>query len=80
MSITQTLGKIMNLDNAIKKLQKHGFQIKSNLGSHVATRNDVSISFFDQNGKTSKFTFNDKNACEPTYGLSLKMALEFAYM
>lgn len=70
----------MTLDNAIKRLQKHGFNITSNLGSHVATREDVTISFFDQNGKTSKFTFSDKNASAPTYGLSLKMAIEFAYM
>lgn len=80
MAITYSLEKIMTLDNAIQKLQKHGFKVTSNLGSYIATRRDTKISFFSQNEKTSKFTFSDKNACEPTYGLSLKMALEFSYM
>ena len=70
----------MLLKNALSKLDKHGFDVQSNLGSYVATRKDVVIKFFEQNGKTSKFSFEDENASAPTFGISLNMALEFAYL
>lgn len=68
----------MLLKNALQRLEKKGFSIKSNLGSYVATLNGTTISFFAQNDKCSKFTYESENSCASTYGLTLKQALEFS--
>lgn len=73
-------GTIMKLSTAIKTLEKAGFEIKSNSGSYFASRGQSQISFFENGantGKTSKFTFDAKSQCAPTFGLSLKQAISF---
>lgn len=67
----------MKLSNAIKKLEKAGYEIKENTGSYVAILDIVTISFFAQADECSKFTFDSDNQCAPTYGLSLTQAMKF---
>lgn len=66
----------MKLSNAIKKLENAGYVVKGDLGSFYATLNNVTLTFFSQNDICSKFTFNSESSCAPTFGLSLKQAMD----
>jgi hypothetical protein len=65
----------MKLVNAIKKLEKAGYEITENMGSYFATFETVTISFSSQDGLCSKFTFDSESSCAPTYGLNLTQAM-----
>jgi hypothetical protein len=67
----------MKLKNAITKLKKNNFSVKQAYGSYVATLGESVITFFSQNDNVKNFTFEDANACAPTYGLNLKQAISF---
>ena len=53
-------------------------EMKENNGSFHAEKAGTFISFFVNHGsdKTSKFTYEGSTSCAPTYGMSLKAALE----
>ena len=71
----------MKLSTAINKLTKAGFEISGNLGSYIATKDDYHTIRFFENGlgtnETGRFTKSSKCSPNPTYGLSLKKAMEF---
>ena len=68
----------MKLANAIKKLEKNGYEVSSELGSYIAQKGMVTISFFENqlgSGECGRFTYEHEKSCSPTYGLSLKSAI-----
>ena len=67
--------KSMLLSNAIKKLEKAGYTLQGSENYHIASLNGVTITFTSREGKCSKFTFDSKNSCSPTYGMTLKQAM-----
>jgi len=68
----------MTTTAALAKLNKAGFKVSENKGSFHAEKAGTFISFFVNPGsdKTSKFTYEGSTSCAPTYGMSLKAALE----
>jgi hypothetical protein len=68
----------MTTTAALAKLNKAGFKVSENKGSFHAEKTGTFISFFVNTGsdKTSKFTYEGSTSCAPTYGMSLKAALE----
>lgn len=67
----------MKLVNALKKLENAGYSINNNGTFYSAQLKTVTISFIANiKGECSKFTFNSTSSCAPTYGLSLKTAME----
>ncbi len=68
----------MKVSTAIKKLEKNGYTITSEKGTHIATKGNVWLRFFENGPGTdrcSKFTYSTVNSCAPTYGLTLKAAM-----
>jgi hypothetical protein len=65
----------MKLANAIKKLEKAGYDITGKTGFYIATFKSITISFSAHAGTCSKFTFDSESSCAPTYGLNLTQAM-----
>ncbi len=67
----------MLLKNALSTLKKNDFFVTHSQGSYIATLGESVITFFSHNDKVKNFTFEDAQACSPTYGLTLKQAISF---
>ncbi len=77
-NLNKAKGNNMKLSTAIKRLEKAGYEVKGNLGSYDAMKGGVIISFFETSENSddcSRFTYDSTGSCAPTYGLTLKAAM-----
>jgi hypothetical protein len=66
----------MKLTNAIKKLEKAGWDIIGEKGVYTAIKSGSSISFSAQGSdECSRFTYDSDLSCAPTFGMTLKAAM-----
>ena len=68
----------MKVTGAQKRMEKAGFQVVVTDNAIRAYREEDKAEIFSSvsNGNCGKFSFEDKFQCSPTFGLSLKAALD----